>query len=363
MNNFGVISCGIKMPIIREGDNLVDIILSNINDFEFNDNDVLGITESVIARAAGQYISVDDIANDIINKFGENSTITLLSPIYSRNRFSLILKGIARGCKKINCIMPDYDEVGNPKGLNPFTNVNIETFYRDICLSENCAFNVQSSLYYYSGLEYDNIIDCRLHLYAKHINNNHWYSLADICDDKSPDWGLLGTNKASDEILKLFPSKNEIIRVCDSIKKGIKKEKGVNVIVMCYGDGCFHSPYLFDDNGCVINGTSINEFADPVAWFSNPEDSVILNSTPKEIKIKYFADNTYRELNGKDLTNAIKKEVKKRNKTPKNSMNSEGCTPRHIGDLLASLMDLTSGSGSKGTPCIWIQNYFNDFSS
>ena len=144
MNNFGVISCGIKMPIIREGDNLVDIILSNINDFEFNDNDVLGITESVIARAAGQYISVDDIANDIINKFGENSTITLLSPIYSRNRFSLILKGIARGCKKINCIMPDYDEVGNPKGLNPFTNVNIETFYRDICLSENCAFNVQS---------------------------------------------------------------------------------------------------------------------------------------------------------------------------------------------------------------------------
>lgn len=347
--NKGVISMGVKCPIIHEGDDIVSIVYNAIMDAtddgkSLQDKDVVGITESVVARSAGQYISVDDIAADIEMKFGNDATICLVKPIYSRNRFSMILKGIARASNKLVFIMPEKDEVGNPRGVNKFTGVNIEKYYKEICENENCECDICDVI------DGENIIDCRLHKYFSHKDASekyNWYSLADICSDKSPDWGVLGTNKATEEKLKLFPSKELSNRVCEDIKKKIFDITGKDVIVMVYGDGCFHSP----DTG--VNGSSIWEFADPV---TSPgyTDADILESTPNELKLKAFA-----ETNSDD---DIKEMVKKQHSDSTNlvgNMSAQGTTPRKYHDLLASLMDLTSGSGDKGTPIILVQNYFN----
>ena len=381
MNNMsnGVISRGIKAPMIKEGDDLVNIIVDSvINEvknvtvthipyyidgvrafnteehisYDINDKDIIGITESVIARASGQYISVDDIAADIEKKFGKNAFIRLMNPIYSRNRFSMILKGIARAAKKLYIIMPSIDEVGNPSGVNPFTGVNIQEYYKEICESENCEVffwdgvspnNCRQEIPELKDISDVNTIYCGLHDYTwwkEHLGGPNHFTLADICDEFSPDWGLLGTNKSTEERLKLFPSKEVAQKVCDEVKAQINKITGKDVIVCSYGDGCFKDP---------VGG--IWEFADPVTMPAYT-DKELIESTPNEIKLKAFIDDGTSE-----------EEINKLIKEKKNlvgSMTSQGTTPRLYRDLLASLMDLTSGSGDRATPIVLIQNYFRD---
>lgn len=345
-----VVSRGIECPLIREGDNIVDIVVNsvlssvNITPYgrDINDKDIIGITESVVARAAGQYISVDDIKNDIIDKFGNDATIYIVNPIYSRNRFGTILRGIARGCKKVVIMMPDVDEVGNPAGVNPFTGVNIQEYYKEICESENCECQIN----YLDGTLETNTIYCGLHDY------NNWkdlygdtmhYTLADICSNKSPDWGVLGTNKMNEETLKLFPSKKECLRVCEGVKSRIKEEVGKDVIVCVYGDGCFKD---------AVGG--IWEFADPVSMPGYTDANIIM-STPCELKLKSMIDS-YDEC-------IVNNMIKANSMLPmiEGQTGDMGTTPRLYRDLLASLMDLTSGSGDKGTPVILIQHYFDKF--
>lgn len=244
---------GIECPIIREGDNIVDIVVDSVLtnsislpetpgegwDYDINDRDIIGITESVIARAAGQFITVDEIAIDIEKKFGKDATICLINPIYSRNRFSMILKGIARAVKKVIIVMSEFDEVGNPKGVNPFTGVDIAKYYTNLCKDENCKCNIVPSIF---GLE-ETVGAINCHLRPSTDDDCYYfrlfdkvYTLKDICSDVSSDWGLLGTNKATEEKLKLFPSKAECQRVCEEVKAKIKEKTGKNVIVCVYGD-------------------------------------------------------------------------------------------------------------------------------
>ena len=381
MNNMsnGVISMGIKAPMIKEGDDLVNIIVDSvINEvknvtvtpvpyyiegvrafrteehmsYDINNKDIIGITESVIARAAGQYISVDDIAADIEKKFGKDAFIRLINPIYSRNRFSMILKGIARAAKKLYILMPSIHEVGNPSGVNPFTGVDIQKYYTEICESENCEVsfwdgvssnNFRQEIPELKDIPDVNTIYCGLHDYTEwkeHFGSPNHFTLADICDEFSPDWGLLGTNKSTEERLKLFPSKEVAQKVCDEVKSKIKDITGKDVIVCSYGDGCFKDP---------VGG--IWEFADPVTMPAYT-DKELIESTPNEIKLKAFIDDGKSE-----------EEINKLIKEKKNlvgSMTSQGTTPRLYRDLLASLMDLTSGSGDRATPIVLIQNYFRD---
>lgn len=360
----GVISRGVSAPMIKEGDDIVKIVVDSvINEvkkttiipepyyvdgirtfkekekvtYNLNNKDVIGITESVIARATGQYVTVDDIATDIIKKYGENATIALLDPIYSRNRFSMILKGISRAAKEIIIYMPSYDEVGNPSGVNPFTGVNIEEYYKEICKNENCECSINVDL----EDKVLPILNCRLH--TEHIEKPKdvpYYYLDEICDEVSPDWGLLGTNKSTEERLKLFPSKEVSQGVCEKVKSQIKKITGKDVIVCVYGDGCLKDP---------VGG--IWEFADPITM-PGYTDKELIESTPNEIKLKAFIDEGTSEEEIKKLIQQKKDLV--------GSMTSQGTTPRLYRDLLASLMDLTSGSGDRATPIILIQNYFRD---
>lgn len=375
----GVISRGISAPMIKEGDDLVRIVVDSIINevknttvthipyyiegvrafrteehmsYDINDKDIIGITESVIARAAGQYISVDDIAADIEKKFGKNAFIRLINPIYSRNRFSMILKGIARAAKKLYIIMPSIDEVGNPSGVNPFTGVNIQEYYKKICESENCEVffwdgvssnNFRQEIPELKDIPDVNTIYCGLHDYTgwkEHLGSHNQFTLADICDEFSPDWGVLGTNKSTEERLKLFPSKEVAQKVCDEVKTQIKEITGKDVIVCSYGDGCFKDP---------VGG--IWEFADPVTMPAYT-DKELIESTPNEIKLKAFIDDGTSE---EEINRLIKEK-----KNLVGSMTSQGTTPRLYRDLLASLMDLTSGSGDRATPIVLIQNYFRD---
>ena len=377
MNNMsnGVISRGIKAPMIKEGDDLVNIIVDSvINEvknvtvthipyyidgvrafnteehisYDINDKDIIGITESVIARASGQYISVDDIAEWIIKKFGPDAELIVDSPIYSRNRFSMILKGIARAAKKIYFIMPPFDEVGNPSGVNPFTGVDIQKYYAEICSEENCESEFGESVYEVTKNINDYDIDNYGWIYCGLHNYNEWKenhtgkiaTLADVCKEFSPDWGVLGTNKSTEERLKLFPSKEVAQKVCDEVKAQIKEITGKDVIVCSYGDGCFKDP---------VGG--IWEFADPVTMPAYT-DKELIESTPNEIKLKAFIDDG---TSAEEINRLIKEK-----KNLVGSMTSQGTTPRLYRDLLASLMDLTSGSGDRATPIVLVQNYFRD---
>ena len=385
--NIGVISMGIKTPIIKEGDNIVDIVVNSVLEatkigqkfvqpnsnvkglvkvpgqynYDINHHDVIGITESVVARAQGNYVTVDEIAEDIKKKFYNPDVIIVDSPIYSRNRFSMILKAIARAAKyEVKIIMPDFDEVGNPRGKNPFTGVNIAEYYKEICEKEGKRFEMINPNSSYSVKHGSKIgfLYCGLHDYKEWLEENQTLSLnqkeltlANICDDKC-EYGLLGSNKATEEKLKLFPNKVKAQKVVEEIQEKIADKTGKLVYVCIYGDGCFKD---------AVGG--IWEFADPVTMpaYTNPE---IFESTPNEIKIKYLADNKYGNLNGKELEEAISKEIEEyKGKDLKGSMTSEGTTPRLYRDLLASLMDLTSGSGMRGTPVVMVKNYFNNFAS
>lgn len=352
--NKAVSAFGITCPFIREGDDIASIIVNSVlnSGHALDDMDVIGITESVVARAQGNYVTVDELAEEIqrfvIGK--KKPKLVLCYPIYSRNRFSIILRGFARACSKIVIIMPEFDEVGNPVKNHPFTGLDYQELYKSICEEEGCECHIFDSAfdYYKDCLDKDTdaYISCLLHETEDSklsLSYKDVYSLKDFCKDKC-DWGLLGSNKVNEEKLKLFPSKAGAQAVCDIVKDEIKKRTGKNVVVCVYGDGCFCSPKSED------NSVSINEFADPVTC-PGYTDKELMESSPNEIKLKALIDNA---VDDNEVHVALSK------KTDNNLKNEKtmGTTPRLRKDLLASLMDLMSGSGERATPCVLVKNYF-----
>lgn len=341
---YGVSSTGLIAPIIREGDDLCqivcDTVLNAIDNIE--DRDIIGITESVVARAQGNHVTVDEIAEDIKKKFNNPSSITVYKPIYSRNRFAMILKAIARAViNNVYIVMPKIDEVGNILKNHPFTGLNYDEYYTKIVedegkhcfiLDENDEIPRVASC----------VLDCQIHKQRFSIN------LARICEDKC-EYGLYGSNKSSEEVLKLFPDTAKAKQLVQDIQAYIYGKTGKKVEVMIYGDGCFKDP---------VGG--IWEFADPVV---SPAYTDGLEGTPNEIKIKNFADDKYKDLSGEELNDAIKDEIRQKETNLKGNMASQGTTPRRYTDLLGSLMDLTSGSGDKGTPIVYIKRYFDNLAS
>jgi len=388
----GTVIRGIRTPIIKQGDNLVDIVTQSVlncaesEKFAFHDKDVVGVTESVVARAQGNYITVDDIAADIKEKFG--GEVGVVFPMLSRNRFSMILKGVARGVKKCY-VQLNYpsDEVGNPianldkmyeKGINPYSDEFTEDEYRKIFTSEERKnpFTGIDILDYYKNIS-DNIeiifsnnpasilkytknvlvSDIHSRFRTKEIikkaGAEKIYSLDEILSKSingsgyNEKYGLLGSNISTETVLKLFP------RDCDNFVKTLveKLRAATNkqIEVLIYGDGAFKDPQ-----------GKIWELGDPVV---SPAYTKGLEGTPNEVKLKYLADNKFKDLKGEELENALKEYVKNKNADLKASMDSQGTTPRKITDLLGSLCDLSSGSGDKGTPVILIQGYFDNISS
>lgn len=389
----GTISRGVRAPIIREGDDIVEIVVNSVLDaaksenFELNDRDVVAVTEAVVARAQGNYATVDHIACDVKAKFG-NETVGVIFPILSRNRFAMCLKGIARGAKKI-VLMLSYpsDEVGNhlvdldlldEKGINPWVDVLSEEQYRELFGYRKHTFTGVDYIEYYKELiqnedcEVEIILanDCRAILqYAKNVlccdihsrirtkrllkaaGADIVYSLDNILTSSvegsgyNENYGLLGSNKATEDSVKLFP------RNCDPIVEGIQNRilelTGKHVEAMIYGDGAFKDPI-----------GKIWELADPVV---SPAYTAGLEGQPNEIKLKYLADNDFADLNGEELKNAISDYIRNKDNDLVGQMVSQGTTPRRLTDLIGSLCDLTSGSGDKGTPIVLVQGYFDNY--
>ena len=364
----GTISIGVRLPIIKAGDNLKDIIIEGIKDSSeelgrsIKDRDIICITESLVARATSNYVTISDVVDDLHSKYIGGSDIAVVGPIYSRNRFSLILKAIARAFDDVYLVLDKgKDEVGNDK-KNPFTNIDIEEFYKEVIESENANCHMIKDIK--EALDHtNNVLYCRNHVnvdefnyinslsYTSKHNTIHLYSLSDLCasptkhDDVgyNEEFGLLGSNKANEDTLKLFPKVSDCKEICESLKDAIKEQFNASVEVMVYGDGCFKDPVCH-----------IWEFADPVV---SPYYTSGLNGTPNEIKIKYFADKD--NANSDDIIEVIK--AKDEDLTGK--MDSQGTTPRNYTDLIGSLADLTSGSGDKGTPVVWISGYFDNYAS
>ena len=387
----GVISRGIQGPIIREGDDIVDNVVNSVyaseqaDGYTLKDRDVIAVTESVVARAQGNYVTVDQVAQDIRNKF-PTKKLGLVFPILSRNRFSMCLKGIARAMDEV-VILFSYpnDEVGNPlmvrsaylknrysgvydfeekdfiatfgSPVHPFTGVNYLDFYREVIESEGAkATFVFSNDCRYIAQFCDSILCCDIHTRNEtrdvlQAMGKTVYTLADVMSSPvdgsgyHDKYGMLGSNKATEEKLKLFP--RDCQPVVEGIQARIQKERGIHVEAMVYGDGAFKDP---------VGG--IWELADPVV---SPAYTQGLAGKPNELKLKFLADNDFADLSGEELKDAIRKEIKAKNADLVGDMSSEGTTPRQYTDLLGSLCDLTSGSGDKGTPFIVIQNYFTNY--
>ena len=390
----GTISRGIRCPIIKQGDDLVKIVVESVlnaassDNFEIRDKDVIAITESIVGRAQGNYCSIDDIGLDIKNKLGGNE-IGLIFPITSRNRFSVLLSGIAKGCNKIY-LMFSYpsDEVGNAfltlddlddENINPysdiltedkfhelfgnpvheFTGIDYIKEYRNIIENQNCECEIIFANQAKAILNYTNIVlACDIHTrkrtkrILKQLGANV-YSLDDILTTSingsgyNEDYGLLGSNKATETTVKLFP--RDAQRLVEQIQEKILSDTGKHVEVMVYGDGAFKDPQ-----------GKIWELADPVV---SPFYTSGLKGTPNEVKIKYLADNEYKDLSGNELKDAIKSSIKNKQDNLVGSMSSQGTTPRQLTDLIGSLCDLTSGSGDKGTPIVLVQGYFDNYTN
>lgn len=393
MRCVGTVVRGIRTGVIKRGDNLEKIVVDSVmnassnDNFEIRDKDIIAVTEAVVGIATGNYVSVDDIASDIRNKF-PNNEVGIVFPILSRNRFSMILKGIARGTKKIYMLLSyPADEVGNhlfdeellyKYNINPysdcfdekkyrelfgnivheFTGVNYVDVYTEICKNEGCDIefifsnNPRDILKYTKDILASDI----------HTRNNTKKLLEDAdiilgLDDimtksingsgYNSKYGLLGSNKSTDELLKLFPENGKELVL--GIQKDIKNKTGKNVEVMIYGDGAFKDPI-----------GKIWELADPVV---SPFYTDGLEGTPNEIKLKYVSDNTLSDLHGEELNKAMKEEIKKKESNLVGQNKSLGTTPRRIVDLVGSLCDLTSGSGDKGTPVVLIQGYFDNYAN
>ncbi len=390
MKTIGTISRGIKAPIIKKGDNLVDIVVDSVlaaseeGKFELQDKDVVAMTEAIVARAQGNYATLEQIAKDVRRKTG-GGTVGLVFPIMSRNRFSMILKGIAMGVDKL-IIQLSYpsDEVGNPlipmdiideKGVNPYTDVFTEeqyyaTFgkilhpftgldYIELYKSfggDNCeiilANNPKEILKYT-----DKVINADIHTrnrtkrILKEAGAKVCLNLTDIMNESVDgsgynQYGLYGSNLATDNSVKLFPRDGQ--KLVDAIAEKLKNITGKNIEVMIYGDGAFKDP---------VGG--IWELADPVV---SPAYTKGLVGTPNELKLKYLADNAIGDLSGEEAKKAMKALIKEKKANLFADQSSQGTTPRRLTDLLGSLCDLTSGSGDKGTPIILIQNYFTNYS-
>ena len=391
----GTVSRGIRCPIIREGDDLAAIVTESVLDaaksegFELRDRDVISITESIVARAQGNYASVDDIAEDVKKKLG-GKTVGVIFPILSRNRFAICLKGIAKGAEKV-VLMLSYpsDEVGNElvsldkidaAGVNPYSDVLSLEQYREYFGENKHEFTGVDYVDYYSELvkecgaeveivfanqaktilNYtDCIINCDIHTRArtKRILNSAGAKVVCGLDDlmTSPvngsgcneKYGLLGSNKSTEDKIKLFP--RECKELVLDIQARILKETGKHVEVMVYGDGAFKDPQ-----------GKIWELADPVV---SPAFTDGLVGTPNELKLKYLADNDFSNLSGEELKKAISDSIRSKGDNLVGNMASQGTTPRQLTDLIGSLCDLTSGSGDKGTPVVLVQGYFDNYTN
>ncbi|MBE6933032.1 MAG: F420-0--gamma-glutamyl ligase [Ruminococcaceae bacterium] len=394
---FGTVSMGLRAPIIREGDNMVDIVTGTVVDamneegLAPRDRDIVCMTEAIVARAQGNYASVDNIATEIRSKF-EGGTVGVIFPILSRNRFAICLRGIAKGCKKV-VLMLSYpsDEVGNhlvdldlldEKGINPYTDVLSEAQWRELFGCPKHTFTGVDYVEYYSelirecGAEVEVIFanDCRAILnYTKNVLNcdihtrfrtkrllkaagaEKVFGLDDILTESvdgsgwNARYGLLGSNKATEDTVKLFP-REESQQMVEDIQAKLLEITGKHIEVMVYGDGAFKDPV-----------GKIWELADPVV---SPAYTPGLEGTPNELKLKYLADNDFSNLSGKELQDAIKAKImQKDGSSLVGSMVSQGTTPRRLTDLIGSLCDLTSGSGDKGTPIVYIQGYFDNYTN
>ncbi|HIX12965.1 MAG TPA: coenzyme F420-0:L-glutamate ligase [Candidatus Anaerofilum faecale] len=391
----GTVSRGVRAPIIREGDDIAQIVVDSVlkaseGNFTIQDRDVVAVTEAVVARAQGNYASVDAIAADVRSKFGDD-TVGVLFPILSRNRFAICLRGIAKGCRKI-VLMLSYpsDEVGNhlidldemdEKGVNPWSDVLTEEKYRELFGYKKHVFTGVDYVEYYkqliqeSGAEVEvvfannpkailsytkSVLTCDIHTRArtkrllKAAGAEKVYGLDDIMTASidgsgyNDKYGLLGSNKATEDTVKLFPVNCQ--PVVDRIHQMLLDATGKNVEVMVYGDGAFKDPV-----------GKIWELADPVV---SPAYTAGLEGTPNEVKLKYLADNDFADLSGDALKEAISDYIRKKDEKAASlvgTMVTQGTTPRRLTDLIGSLCDLTSGSGDKGTPIIYIQGYFDNY--
>ena len=391
----GTVSRGVRAPIIRAGDDLVSIVADSVLEaarsegFELRDRDVVAMTEAIVARAQGNYASVDDIAEDVRTKLG-GETVGVIFPILSRNRFAICLRGIAKGAKKI-VLMLSYpsDEVGNhlidldlldEKGVDPYKDVLSLEQYRELFGYTVHRFTGVDYVDYYtqlireSGAEAEvifannpraildytkNVIHCDIHTRArtkrilKANGGERIFGLDEIltapvngsgCNEK---YGLLGSNKATEDQVKLFP--RECQDLVEAIQDRLMQATGKHIEVMVYGDGAFKDPV-----------GKIWELADPVV---SPAYTAGLEGTPNELKLKYLADNDFAHLSGEALRDAIKEQITKKDDNLVGNMASEGTTPRRLTDLIGSLCDLTSGSGDKGTPIVLIQGYFDNYTT
>lgn len=354
----GTAAYGLRAPIVKQGDNLVQIVADTVlnSGLEIRDRDVLGITESIVARCEGNYVTIDEVAEEIKKMSNNAEVIAVYKPIYSRNRFAMILKAIARAAgKKVYIRMPEVDEVGNVVKNHPFTKLNYDEYYKSIVEAENkeCKIIYEDLDFSVNNNEYNSayFIDARMYFTTcDGERSSYGCTLADICKDKC-EYGLYGSNKSSEELLKLFPSKSFAQAIVERVQGLIYSETGKKIEVMVYGDGCFKSP---------TPGGQIWEFADPVV---SPAYTEGLEGQPNEIKIKNFADEKYKDLHGEELDAAIIEEIKHKDSDLKGQMATQGTTPRKYTDLLGSLMDLTSGSGDKGTPFVYVQGYFDNMSN
>ena len=391
----GTVSRGLRAPIIRQGDDLADIVIASVleaaadDGFEIRDRDVVAMTEAIVARAQGNYAKVDDIAADVRAKFG-GEEVGVIFPILSRNRFAICLRGIAAGAKKV-VLMLSYpsDEVGNhlismdaldENGIDPYKDVLTEAKYRELFGYEKHRFTGVDYVEYYkslieeSGAEAEiifandpravlnftkNVLNCDIHTRArtkrllKAAGAERVFGLDEImnapvngsgCNEK---YGLLGSNKSTEDQVKLFP--RDCQDLVEEIQKRLLEKTGKHVEVMVYGDGAFKDPV-----------GKIWELADPVV---SPAYTAGLEGTPNELKLKYLADNDFAHLSGDALKEAIKEEIHKKDDNLVGQMVSEGTTPRRLTDLIGSLCDLTSGSGDKGTPIVYIQGYFDNYTT
>lgn len=393
MRKVGTVVRGIRTPIIKEGDNLVDVVVNSLIEasqsegFSFNDKDVVAITEAVVSISAGNYASIDNIAKDVKRKFNGNH-IGIVFPILSRNRFALCLKGFARAMDKITMLLSyPSDEVGNDildsermeeLNINPysdiinedeyiknfgdfkhvFTGVNMVDFYRDLVKNENCEIefvfaNRPEVILNYTKDVIAADIHTRYKTKKKLLDNgaNKVVGLDDIMTESidgsgyNSKYGLLGSNRATEEKVKLFPDNGQELVL--SIQEKLKEKTGKNIEVMVYGDGAFKDPV-----------GKIWELADPVV---SPFYTSGLEGSPNELKLKYLSDNKFSNLKGEELQEAIRKEIKEKDKNLKGKIETQGTTPRRYTDLIGSLCDLTSGSGDKGTPVVLVQNYFTNY--
>ena len=393
----GTVSMGVRAPIIRQGDDLVKIVTDSIleamkeDGLTPRDRDVVCMTEAIVARAQGNYATVDNIAQDVRTKFG-GETVGVIFPILSRNRFAICLRGIAKGCKKV-VLMLSYpsDEVGNhlvdldlldEKGINPYSDVLSEEKWRELFGAPKHTFTGVDYVEYYSSLIREmgadvevvfandprailkytkNVLNCDIHTRVrtkrllKAAGAEKVYGLDDIMTESidgsgwNARYGLLGSNKATEDTVKLFP-REECMQLVLDIQESLLKATGKHIEVMVYGDGAFKDPV-----------GKIWELADPVV---SPAYTPGLEGTPNELKLKYLADNDFAALSGKELQDAIKAKISQKDGSSLvGNMAAQGTTPRRLTDLSGALGDLTSGAGDKGTPIVYIQGYFDNYTN